>query len=180
MKKKKRRRRKGGEKSKEINWKSKRHRKRRKAVESSGNMARIVARARNMRNERGRESVFNKAWRLPVEFITRLISEQITRLTGERPARDSLRQGGKTSPLVCWKTVAREKWPLYFCRGIKEGKKKRLIAWWIFNDIFWTRCYRSLGKETQFFIPLFLDLIIFHFKEFFSDSERRLFPDKVS
>lgn len=151
-----------GEKSKEINWKSKRHRKRRKAVESSGNGANRCESTKHAKWTGAR--VFNKAWRLPVEFITRLISEQITRLTGERPARDSLRQGGKTSPLVCWKTVAREKWPLYFCRGIKEGKKKRLIAWWIFNDIFWTRCYRSLGKETQVFIPLFLDLIIFHFK----------------
>lgn len=164
MKKKKRRRRKGGEKSKEINWKSKRHRKRRKAVESSGNMARIVARARNMRNERGRESVFNKAWRLPVEFITRLISEQITRLTGNGLYAIVCDRVEKPRHWCVGKLLRGKNGRCIFVEASRRGKKKRLIAWWIFNDIFWTRCYRSLGKETQVFIPLFLDLIIFHFK----------------
>lgn len=46
--------------------------------------------AKRAKQTGGAQAVSNKVCKLPVEFIARLISGQITRLTMQRPARDSL------------------------------------------------------------------------------------------
>lgn len=54
-----------------------------------------------------------------------------------------------------------------FVEASRREKKngKRLIAWWIFNDIFEPVAI-DLWEKKRNFCSLFLDLIIFHFKEY--------------